>query len=160
MSDIRMIEITEKSITKREAIARGEVILSPDTVRLIREGKIPKGDVLSCAQVAGIMAVKKTPYLIPMCHPVRITGASINFKLKEDEIEIEVRVKAADRTGVEMEALTGLAVAGLTIYDMCKAVDRDILLSNMRLIEKRGGKSGNFTRKEVKEKNEGKNNFH
>ncbi len=143
-----MIEITDKSVTKREAVARGEVILSPQTIRLIKEGMIPKGDVLSCAQVAGIMAIKRTPYLIPMCHPLRITGTRINFELKEDKIEIEVEVKAKDRTGVEMEALTGLAIAALTIYDMCKGVDKNILLSNMRLMKKTGGKSGDFVREE------------
>ena len=118
MSKLRMIEVTDKSITEREAIAKGEVILSPKTMQLIKEEAIPKGDVLSCAQVAGIMAVKETPFLIPMCHPLRITGVKIDFKLKEDGIEIEVKVKAKDRTGVEMEALTGLSITALTIYDM------------------------------------------
>lgn len=148
MGKLRMIEVTEKPVTKREAVAKGEVILSPQTVKLIREGKIPKGDVLSCAQVAGIMAVKKTPSLIPMCHPLHITGAKIDFELKESKVEIEVKVKATDRTGVEMEALTGLIIAALTIYDMCKGVDKGILLSNMRLVKKRGGKSGDFVREE------------
>lgn len=145
-----MIEITDKSITKREAVARGEVILSPQTMQLIKKEMIPKGDVLSCAQVAGIMAIKKTPYLIPMCHPLRITGTRIDFELKKDKIEIEVEAKAKDRTGVEMEALTGLAVAALTIYDMCKGVDKNMSLSNIRLIKKTGGKSGNFIREDKK----------
>ena len=145
-----MIEITDKSITKREAMARGEVILSPQTVQLIKKEMIPKGDVLSCAQVAGIMAIKKTPYLIPMCHPLRITGTRIDFELKKDKIEIEVEAKAEDRTGVEMEALTGLAVAALTIYDMCKGVDKNMSLSNIRLMKKTGGKSGNFIREDKK----------
>lgn len=143
-----MVEITDKPTTSREAIARGEVILSPQTIKLIKEGKLPKGDVLSCAQIAAIMAIKKTPHIIPLCHPVKITGAKVNFKLKENRIEIEVQVKATDRTGVEMEALTGVSVAGLTIYDMCKAVDKEMYLSNVCLIKKRGGKSGDYVRKE------------
>ena len=144
MSKLRMIEVTDKSITEREAIAKGEVILSPKTMQLIKEEMLPKGDVLSCAQVAGIMAVKETPFLIPMCHPLHITGVKIDFKLKEDGVEIEVKVKAKDRTGVEMEALTGLSIAALTIYDMCKGVDKNILISNVRLVKKSGGKSGTY----------------
>ncbi len=133
-----MIEVTDKSITEREAVTRGEVILSPGTMQLIRKEALPKGDVLSCAQVAGIMAVKETPFLIPMCHPLHITGVKIDFKLNKNKIEIEVKVKAKDRTGVEMEALTGLSVAALTIYDMCKGVDKNILISNIRLVKKTG----------------------
>ena len=150
MSKLKMVEVTDKSITERQAIARGEVILSPKTMQLIKEDAIPKGDVLSCSQVAGIMAVKETPYLIPMCHPIHITGVRIDFKLKEDRVEIEVKVKAKDRTGVEMEALTGLSIAALTIYDMCKGVDKNIFLSNIRLVKKTGGKSGTYVREEEK----------
>ncbi len=150
MSNLKMIEVGDKSITEREAIARGEVILSPGTMQLIREDALPKGNVLGCAQVAGIMAVKETPFLIPMCHPLRITGVKIDFKVKENTIEIEVKVKAKDRTGVEMEALTGLSLAALTIYDMCKGVDKNILISNIGLVKKTGGKSGTYVRREEK----------
>ncbi len=146
MSNLKMIEVGDKSITEREAVARGEVILSPGTMQLIREDALPKGNVLSCAQVAGIMAVKETPFLIPMCHPLRITGVKIDFKVKENTIEIEVKVKAKDRTGVEMEALTGLSLAALTIYDMCKGVDENIIISNIGLVKKTGGKSGTYVR--------------
>ena len=148
MNKISMIEITEKPTTFREAVAKGEVILSPETLKLIKEGKLPKGDVLSCAQIAAILAVKKTPYIIPLCHPVKITGAKVNFELKENKIEIEAQVKATDRTGVEMEALTAVMVAALTIYDMCKATDKEMYLSDVRLIKKRGGKSGDYLREE------------
>lgn len=148
MNKIGMIEISDKPATLREAVARGEVILSPETIKLIKEGKLPKGDVLSCAQVAAILAVKKTPYIIPLCHPIKIMGAKVNFQLKENKIEIEIQVKAIDRTGVEMEALCGATVAALTIYDMCKGVDKEIYFSNLRLVKKRGGKSGDYLRKE------------
>ncbi|MFQ6067539.1 MAG: cyclic pyranopterin monophosphate synthase MoaC [bacterium] len=142
-----MIDVGEKRITKREAVAQGKVLLSGETVELIRAGKIPKGDVLSCAKVAGILAVKKTPELIPMCHPLRVTYSKIDFDLGENEIEIKVKVGAVDRTGVEMEALTAATVAALTVYDMCKGVDKTIEVSRIRLIEKRGGRSGDFVRK-------------
>ena len=143
-----MIDVGEKRTTKREAVAKGKVLLSGKTIELIREGKIPKGDVLNYAQVAAVLAVKKTPELIPMCHPLRITHSKIDFDLGENEIEIKVKVGAVDRTGVEMEALTAVAVAALTIYDMCKAVDKTTEISHIRLMKKSGGRSGDFVRKE------------
>lgn len=148
MSKLEMVNITEKSLTRRRALARGEVNLSSRTVKLLREGRIPKGDVLTCAKVAGITAVKRTPYLIPLSHPLQVTGVKVEFELKEGKVEIEVEVETRDRTGVEMEALTGVSVAALTIYDMCKGVDKGITISSIRLVEKEGGKSGHFTGEE------------
>ncbi|MFQ5835315.1 MAG: cyclic pyranopterin monophosphate synthase MoaC [bacterium] len=143
-----MIDVGEKRITKREAVAKGKVLLSGKTIELIRQGKIPKGDVLNCAKVAAVLAVKKTPELIPMCHPLRITHSKIDFDLGKNVIEIKAGVAAVDRTGVEMEALTAVAVAALTIYDMCKAVDKTTEISHIRLMKKTGGRSGDFVRKE------------
>jgi cyclic pyranopterin phosphate synthase len=137
-----MVDVGGKGITAREAVARGEVLLSSGTIHMIREGRIPKGDVLACARVAGILAVKKTPQLIPMCHPLSITQAKVDFEVKENLIEITSHTKAKDRTGVEMEALTGVVIAALTIYDMCKGVDKGISFSNIRLVMKKGGRSG------------------
>lgn len=144
-----MIDVGEKKITKREATARGEILLSPETIELIRQGKIPKGDVLNCARIAAVLAVKKTPQLIPMCHPLRITHSKIDFDLGKAEIDIRAEVSAVDRTGVEMEALTAVAVAALTIYDMCKGVDKTLEISYIRLLKKTGGRSGDFLRKEA-----------
>ena len=143
-----MIDVGEKRITKIEAMAKGEVLLSSETIELIREGKIPKGDVLNCARVAAVLAVKRTPELIPMCHPLQITHSKIEFDVGENEIKIKAEVSAVDRTGVEMEALTAVAVAALTIYDMCKAVDKTTEISHIRLMKKTGGRSGDFVRKE------------
>jgi cyclic pyranopterin phosphate synthase len=142
-----VIDVGGKKNTKREAVAKGKVLLSSKTVELIRAGKIPKGDVLNCARVAAVLAVKKTPELIPMCHPLRITHSKIDFDLGENEIEIKAEVGAVDRTGVEMEALTAVAVASLTIYDMCKGMDKTIEISHISLIKKTGGRSGDFVRK-------------
>lgn len=144
-----MIDVGEKRITKREAMAKGEVLLSSETIELIREGKIPKGDVLNCARVAAVLAVKRTPELIPMCHPLQITHSKIDFDVGENEIKIKAEVGTVDRTGVEMEALTAVAVAALTIYDMCKAVDKTTEISHIRLLRKTGGRSGDFVRKEA-----------
>ncbi len=143
-----MIDVGEKKITKREAVARGEILLSLETIELIRQGKIPKGDVLECARIAAVLAIKKTPELIPMCHPLRITHSKIDFDLGNNGIKIEAKVVAVDRTGVEMEALTAVTVAALTIYDMCKAVDKTMEISYIRLLRKTGGRSGDFIRKE------------
>ena len=143
-----MIDVGDKKITKREAVARGEILLSLETIELIRQGKIPKGDVLECARIAAVLAVKRTPELIPMCHPLRITHSKIDFDLGKNKIEIEAKVVAVDRTGVEMEALTAVTVAALTIYDMCKGVDKTMEISYIRLIKKGGGRSGDFLRKE------------
>ncbi len=143
-----MIDVGEKKITKREAVAEGEISLSYETLELIRKGVIPKGDVLGCARIAAVLAVKRTPELIPMCHPLRITHSKIDFDTGINAIKIEAKVVAVDRTGVEMEALTAVAVAALTIYDMCKAIDKTMQISYVRLIKKSGGRSGDFLRKE------------
>ena len=144
-----MIDIGEKRITKREAVAQGKIILSKKTIELIKQGRIPKGDVLNCARVAAFLAAKKTSELIPLCHPLQITHSEIDFALRTEEIKIKVKVNALDRTGVEMEALTAVALAALTIYDMCKTVDKSMQISHIRLVKKTGGRSGNFIRKEV-----------
>ena len=144
----RMVDVTEKEPTRREARARGTVLMSPETFQRILEGGISKGDVLGVAKVAGIMGAKSTADLIPMCHPLNITNVEITFNpIKEKHsIEIEAQVKLKGQTGVEMEALTAVAIAALTIYDMCKAVDRAMVISDIHLVEKKGGKSGHFAR--------------
>ncbi|WP_238900183.1 cyclic pyranopterin monophosphate synthase MoaC [Clostridium sp. YIM B02500] len=141
-----MVNVSEKDETKRVAIARGSIKMKKETVDLIKDGLIKKGDVLSVAQIGGIMGVKKTSDLIPMCHNIFITGSDINFNIGEEEIEIEATVSTVGKTGVEMEALTAVTTAALTIYDMCKAVDRDMVIENVRLIKKTGGKSGEYIR--------------
>ncbi len=164
----RMMDVTLKPDTEREAVAKGEVVMRPETLALIKQGRMAKGDVLAVAQVAGIMAAKRTGDLIPMCHPLALTSVELSFEIEEAEREesqpkkvlslpvghairrtqheprivITAVVKTTGKTGVEMEALTAVAVAGLTIYDMCKAVDRAMRLENIRLIRKSGGKSG------------------
>ena len=144
----RMVDVGEKESTVREARARGTVFMAPETLRLIRSGGIKKGDVLAVAQVAGVMGAKRTPDLIPMCHPLLITGVDLDFRFDEQRsaVEIEARVRCVGKTGVEMEALTAVSVAALTIYDMCKAIDRGMGLGEIRLVEKTGGKSGRFYR--------------
>lgn len=142
----KMVDVTEKDSTFREAIAEGSVIVNPDTMALIKSGGIKKGDVLAVAQVAGIMAAKKTSDNIPMCHPLMLTGADVTFALTETEIHIRATVKCKGNTGVEMEALSAVSTAALTIYDMCKAVQRDIEIQNIRLDYKSGGKSGVYER--------------
>ncbi|MVX67027.1 cyclic pyranopterin monophosphate synthase MoaC [Clostridium chromiireducens] len=141
-----MVNVSEKDETKRVAIARGSIKMKKETVDLIKDGLIKKGDVLSVAQIGGIMGVKKTSDLIPMCHNIFITGSDINFNIGEEEIEIETTVSTVGKTGVEMEALTAVTTAALTIYDMCKAVDKDMVIENVRLIKKTGGKSGEYIR--------------
>lgn len=145
----KMVDISEKPITRREAFAKGSVYMKPETLELIQDKKIPKGDVFSVSRVAGIMAAKKTSELIPMCHPLNITSVDIDLKLdsKNNKVDIEARIKIVGQTGVEMEALTAVAVAALTIYDMCKAVDKEMIISDIMLMEKRGGRSGEFKRK-------------
>lgn len=142
----KMVDVTDKDCTFREAIAEGTVIVNPDTMAIIKSGGIKKGDVLSVAQVAGIMAAKKTSDVIPMCHPLLLSGVDIAFELTETEIHIKAAVKCKGNTGVEMETLTAVSTAALTIYDMCKAVQRDIEITNIRLVYKNGGKSGEFSR--------------
>jgi len=147
----RMVDLTGKEETLREAYARGEVVMNHKTLARLKEGKLFKGDVLGVAQVAAIMAVKETGRLIPMAHPLNISGVEVDFtpvEDKESRIEIGVRVKLSGKTGVEMEALTGVSVAALTIYDMCKAVDKSMVIRNIRLLEKKGGRSGQYRREE------------
>jgi len=142
-----MVNVGGKADTQRVAIARGEVRLTPDTLNLILSGDVPKGDVFATARLAGIMAAKKTSELIPLCHPLAITHVSVDLDGRiEDEgiVEITARVETTGKTGVEMEALTAVSVAALTVYDMIKAVQRDARLTNIRLIEKHGGKSGDI----------------
>ena len=143
----RMVDITEKPDTHREAVVKGTVSMQTATLDLIKKGKMAKGDVLAVAQLAGIMAAKQTPNLIPLCHPVPIGEIKIEFSLNEENgtAEITTTVKSVGKTGVEMEALTATAVTALTIYDMCKAVDRGMRIENIRLIRKSGGKSGTIT---------------
>lgn len=144
----KMVDVSEKNETMREAVARGCVRMKPETLELIAQGKMAKGDVLAVAQVAGIMGSKQTSSLIPMCHPLLLTGVKMKFFLnrKSSQVEIEARVKTTGKTGVEMEALTAVAIAGLTVYDMCKAVDKDMVIGEVRLVEKLGGKSGHYVR--------------
>ena len=142
-----MVNVSEKDDTKRVAIARGSIRMKKETIDLVKEGLIKKGDVLSVAQIGGIMGAKKTSDLIPMCHNIFISGADIKFNILEDEIEIEATVSTIGKTGVEMEALSAVSMAALTIYDMCKAVDKDMVIENIRLMKKTGGKSGEYIRK-------------
>jgi cyclic pyranopterin monophosphate synthase len=143
-----MVEVGEKVPSRRVAVARGEVHLAEATLRRILDRNLEKGDVFAVARIAGIMAAKKTPELIPLCHPLLLTSVAIDFTPfpGEGKIEIEATVKLTGTTGVEMEALTAVSVAALTIYDMCKAVDREMVIGEVRLMEKHGGKSGSFVR--------------
>lgn len=147
-----MVDVTEKNVTQRQAIARGKIFVNKETYDRILQGNMAKGDVLAVARVAGIMATKKTSELIPMCHPLMLTKSQIDFEFNEEEKSITAisLVKLAGQTGVEMEALTGVNVALLTIYDMCKAIDKNMLISDIHLVEKTGGKSGKFTFEGVK----------
>ena len=142
----RMVDVTDKEITSREAIAEATVIVSEATMDAILTGGVKKGDVLAVAQVAGIMAAKKTADIIPMCHPLMLSGVDISFTHTETEIHIRSTVRCKGSTGVEMEALTAVSAAALTVYDMCKALQRDIEIADIRLVYKNGGKSGEFKR--------------
>ena len=141
-----MVDVSAKAETAREAVARATLKVKPATLVAVRAGLMAKGDVLGVARTAGIMAAKRTPDLIPLCHPLRITGVDVTFALdsRASTITVEARVRTVDKTGVEMEALTAAAVASLTVYDMVKAVDRGVTITNLRLIEKSGGKSGTW----------------
>jgi cyclic pyranopterin monophosphate synthase len=145
-----MVDVSDKGVSRRIAVARGAIVMRPETLALILEDKIEKGDVFSVARVAGIMAAKKTSELIPMCHPLNITSVEIDLSPQENpaRVEIEAAVRVDGKTGVEMEAMTAVCVAGLTIYDMCKAVDREMSIREIRLVKKSGGKSGAFIRNE------------
>jgi cyclic pyranopterin phosphate synthase len=143
---IRMVDVSQKPATVREAVARGLVTMAPATIRLIGSGKVAKGDPLQAARLAGIMAAKKTSEIIPLCHPLNISHCEVVFRRQRTGYQIDARVQTVGPTGVEMEALTAVAAAALTLYDMVKAVDRAIVISDIRLLEKRGGRSGVWTR--------------
>jgi cyclic pyranopterin phosphate synthase len=147
----KMVDISKKRKTLREAVVHGSVFMSPNTFKNIMSGNIAKGDVLAVAKVAGIMAAKKTSEIIPMCHPLNLSHVEVNFYPfeKEARIDIEAKVKIKAQTGVEMEGLVAVATAGLTIYDMVKAIDRGIVLSNIHLVKKTGGKSGTYSFKNL-----------
>ena len=142
----RMVDVGEKAETEREAVAAGRVLMSAGTLERLRAGNLPKGDVLGTARVAGIMAAKRTPELIPLCHPLLLTHVALEFAFDETAPAVEIRatVRCHGQTGVEMEALTAVSVAALTIYDMAKAVERGMVIDGVRLLEKRGGKSGEW----------------
>ena len=146
--EAHMVDIAEKAVTARRAVAAGRILMQPETLQLICEGKHKKGDVLGVARIAGIMATKRTADLVPMCHPLALTHVAVEFEVDADSSAVDCTVTAetAGKTGVEMEALTGVQLALLTIYDMCKAVDRGMVISDVRLLEKAGGKSGHWTR--------------
>lgn len=145
---LRMVDVGEKEVTRRRARVRGEIRMRPETARLIARDKIKKGNVLEAARLAGIMAAKRTGDLIPLCHPLNLTAVEVDFEVGEDSVSVEAQARIADRTGVEMEALTAASVALLTIYDMCKAVDRGMEIGRIRLVEKTGGASGTFVKDE------------
>ena len=142
--DIRMVDVGEKPVTRRQAVAKGRVLMQAKTLKLLKQGKLPKGDVLAAARVAGIMAAKETHRLIPLCHPLLIDDVNIEFTVDEkaSTVEITAMVKGSGKTGFEMEALTAVTISALTIYDMCKAVDASLKIENIRLTKKSGGKSG------------------
>jgi cyclic pyranopterin monophosphate synthase len=141
-----MVDVSAKGATVREATAAAFVEMTPETVRIVREGGLSKGDALGVAKIAGIMAAKKTPDLIPLCHPLAITGIKVDLTLEDGGVRILSEVRTADRTGVEMEALVAASVAALTVYDMCKAVDKGIRIAYVELVNKVGGKSGGWSR--------------
>jgi cyclic pyranopterin monophosphate synthase len=132
----RMVDVGEKQVVRRMATAAGRVRMSPETVSLLRERALPKGDALNTARIAGVMAAKRTPDLIPLCHGLNLTAVDVEFEVGEDEIDIVATARASDRTGVEMEALTAVSIAALTVYDMCKAVDKGMVIEEVRLLEK------------------------
>lgn len=146
--NVHMVDVGNKSVTKRKAVAEGRITMNPETLAMIASGTHKKGDVLSVARIAGIMAAKKTSDLIPLCHPLMLTRVNIELVIEKESsaVRCEVTAETAERTGVEMEALTGLQIALLTIYDMCKAVDRGMEIHQARLVHKSGGKSGEWNR--------------
>ncbi len=144
----RMVDVSEKDVTERIAVAHARVTMKPETFNLIMDKKITKGDVLGVARVAGIMAAKKTSELIPMCHPLNLNSVKINYEdNNQDSVKITSEVKVSGKTGVEMEALTAVSICALTIYDMCKSADRSMIISDVYLVKKSGGKSGTFINK-------------
>ena len=144
----RMVDVSAKPVTARSATASGRVLVSAEVVALLREGGVPKGDALAVARIAGIAAAKRTPDLIPLCHPLGITGVEVDLAVADDAVEITATVRTTDRTGVEMEALTAVSVAALTVVDMVKAVDKRAVITDIRVEAKSGGRSGDFTREE------------
>ena len=144
----KMVDVSEKADTVRIAVAAGRVLVNRETFELIRSGGMKKGDVLGTAQIAGIMGAKRTPDVIPMCHPIMLTGLDLELSLNEKDLAVEIcaTAKCTGATGVEMEAMTAVSIAALTVYDMCKAVQRDMTISDIRLLKKSGGKSGEFVR--------------
>ncbi|MFC5731017.1 MULTISPECIES: cyclic pyranopterin monophosphate synthase MoaC [Nocardioides] len=142
----RMVDVSAKDVTTREATASGRVLVSSDVIALLRGEGVPKGDALAVARIAGIMGAKQTPTLIPLCHPLAISGVSVDLSVADDAVEISATVRTTDRTGVEMEALTAVSVAALTVVDMVKAVDKGAVISDIRVEAKSGGKSGDWSR--------------
>ncbi|MCX7805265.1 MAG: cyclic pyranopterin monophosphate synthase MoaC [Planctomycetota bacterium] len=142
-----MADVSGKKITSRAAVAEGFVRLSPEALMLIREGRLPKGDPLSVARIAGISAAKRTPEIVPLCHQILLDAVSVELEVAGGGVRIEARAAARERTGVEMEALTAVAAAALTVYDMCKSVDRSAEITDVHLLEKSGGRSGHYVRK-------------
>ncbi|HEY4134219.1 MAG TPA: cyclic pyranopterin monophosphate synthase MoaC [Alphaproteobacteria bacterium] len=143
----RMVDVGDKAVTSRVATAKGRILMAKETVALIRAGGFKKGDVLSVARLAGIMGAKKTPELIPLCHPIALSSVAVDFEVTSQGVDITATCKIAAQTGVEMEALTAVSVAALTVYDMCKAVDRGMTITDVRLVHKSGGKSGTYEAK-------------
>ena len=144
----RMVDVSAKDQTLRIATAKGEVHLNPETYEMVKGGKMKKGDVLAVAQVAGIMAAKQTAQMIPMCHPLALSGVDISFRFEEEALVLRATVRCTGQTGVEMEALHAASVAALTVYDMCKAVQKDMEITDLRLLQKSGGKSGDYCKEE------------
>jgi cyclic pyranopterin phosphate synthase len=142
----RMVDVSGKDVTAREAVAAGRVLVSPEVVDLLRGAGVPKGDTLAVARLAGIMGAKQTPALIPLCHPLALSSVTVDLEVADDAVDITATVRTTDRTGVEMEALTAVAVAGLTVIDMVKAVDKRAVITDVRVLAKSGGKSGDFRR--------------
>jgi cyclic pyranopterin phosphate synthase len=142
----RMVDVSGKDVTAREAVAAGRVLVSPEVVALLRGAGVPKGDTLAVARLAGIMGAKQTSTLIPLCHPLALSSVTVDLEVADDAVEVLATVRTTDRTGVEMEALTAVAVAGLTVIDMVKAVDKRAQLTDVRVLRKSGGKSGDFVR--------------
>jgi cyclic pyranopterin monophosphate synthase len=142
----RMVDVSGKEATAREAVAAGRVLVSPAVVDLLRGAGVPKGDTLAVARLAGIMGAKQTPALIPLCHPLALSSVTVDLEVADDGVDITATVRTTDRTGVEMEALTAVAVAGLTVIDMVKAVDKRAVITDVRVLAKSGGKSGDFRR--------------
>ena len=144
--EARMVDVSEKDVTARTATATGRVLVSPRVVELLRGEGVPKGDALATARIAGLMGAKRTPHLIPLCHPLAVSGVKVELTVADDAVEILARVRTTDRTGVEMEALTAVTVAALTVVDMVKAVDKAAVITDVRVEEKSGGRSGDWSR--------------